>query len=63
LRQHQGFIQPKKVYVKSKQEVDLEWLIKQQIARRDELSQWGFNSYVISYTIKVRTMEDLVDKA
>lgn len=36
---------------------------KQQIARRDFLSQWGLNNYVISYTIKIRMMEELIDKA
>ena len=31
--------------------------------RRDCLSQWGFNSYVISFRIKVRLTEELIDMA
>ena len=42
--------------------MDLEARVKKAIAKRDELSQWGFNSYLISYRIKVRMMEDLLDK-
>lgn len=37
--------------------------MKKEISRRDELLGWGFNSYVIEFRIKVRMMEDLVDKA
>jgi hypothetical protein len=40
----------------------LELAIYHQQIRRDELSQWGFHSYVISYRIKVRMMEDILDK-
>jgi hypothetical protein len=40
----------------------LEDKIKEQIEKKNELSYWGFNSYVISYRIKVRMMEQLVDK-
>ena len=39
----------------------MEEKIRLQINRRDFLSQWGFNNYVISYRIKVRMMEDLID--
>ena len=41
----------------------MEEKIRLQIERRDFLSQWGFNNYVISYRVKVRMMEDLIDKA
>lgn len=37
--------------------------LKAETVRRDELSQWGFGSYVISYKVKVRMMEELIDKA
>lgn len=47
----------------NKQVETLEEKIRQAIHRRDFLSQWGFNNYVISYRIKVRMMEDLIDKA
>ena len=41
----------------------MEAKVKEQVERRNELSQWGFNSHVISYRIKVRMMEDIIDKA
>ncbi len=47
----------------NKQVEAIEEKIRQAIHRRDFLSQWGFNNYVISYRIKVRMMEDLIDKA
>ena len=49
--------------MKTDQISKLESEIKAQVMRRDELSQWGFNSYVISYRLKVRTMEVLIDRA
>ena len=49
--------------IRSDQISKLESEIKTQIARRDELSQWGFNSYVISYRLKVRTMEVVIERA
>ena len=37
--------------------------IRKEIQRRDSLSTWSLNSYVISYTIKVRMMESIIDRA
>jgi hypothetical protein len=33
------------------------------VERRDQISQWGYINLVISFRIKVRVMEDLIDKA
>jgi hypothetical protein len=35
----------------------LKTLIKEEIKRRDELSQWGFSNHVITTVQKVRRME------
>ena len=42
---------------------DLEEKIHKSTWRRDYLSQWGFHSYVISFRIKVRLTEELIDMA
>ena len=44
-------------------EADLQYKIKRQIQKRDELSQWGHNNQLVSLRIKVRTMEEVVEQA
>ena len=37
--------------------------VKEQTDLNAELDSWGFNSHVISYVIKVRVLEDLIECA
>ena len=37
--------------------------VRNATVRRDYLSQWGLNNWVVTYRIKVRLMEDLIDLA
>ena len=41
----------------------LEEQVRLQLERRDALSAWGLHNYFVSYNVKIRMMEDLVDKA
>ena len=37
--------------------------LKVETKRNEELGGWGMNSYLISYVIKCRVLEDLIDCA
>lgn len=45
------------------EELQLEQKIKFQITRRNDLSQWEVTHLLVTFKIKVRVMEDLIDKA
>lgn len=37
--------------------------LKVETQRNDEFNGWGFHSYIISYVVKCRILEDLIDCA
>ena len=46
-----------------KKMVKIQNRIKKETERNESLNIWGLSSYVISYTIKCRVLEDLIDCA
>ena len=43
--------------------VKIQSRIKKELERNASLNIWGLSSYIISFTIKCRVLEDLIDCA
>lgn len=56
-------IKEKSMTTVEKKLVKVQKKLKNEIKRNDEFTTWGFHDYIISYVVKVRVLEDLIDCA